>query len=115
VAEKTVRRDELPSVMKMGRDLSPVFEIELTTRIASPVVLADTKRVFAVPVLLRTIPFRTFAEEVEFEKLVSRIWPVPEFTCEPPSHSWPGTPAVETAVLDEIEISPPPEKILRSC
>ena len=73
VAENKVFLVALPFVMKMGRDLSPVFEIELTTRIASPVVFADVNLVSAVPVLRTTTPFRIWAEAVELEKFVSRI------------------------------------------
>lgn len=73
MAENKVFLVALPSVMKIGKDLSPVFEIELTTRIASPVVLADVNLVSAVPVLRTTTPFRTLAEAVELEKFDSRI------------------------------------------
>jgi hypothetical protein len=73
--------------MKIGIDRSPVLEIELTTRIASPVAFADTNREFPAPALRMTIPFRVFAEAVELEKFVSLIWPVPELTWANPSHS----------------------------
>ena len=73
MAEKTVFLVTHPEVTNSGIDLSPVLEIELTTRIASPVVLDELKRVSTVPVLIMTMPLRELSDSVLFEKFVRRI------------------------------------------
>jgi hypothetical protein len=75
----------LPEEINNGIDLSPVFDIELTTRMASPDGLEEVKRVSTVPVLLITIPLSMLVDAVLFEKLVSRSCPTPESTLAPPA------------------------------
>ena len=112
MAEKTVFLVTLPEVTNSGIDLSPVLEIELTTRMASPVGLEEVKRVSLVPVLRITIPLTMSVDVVLFEELLIRICPTPESTRPPPAQFWPCTPAVPAAIRDAIEISPPPEVMI---
>jgi hypothetical protein len=99
----------LPEETNNGIDLSPVLDIELTTRIASPFGLEEVNRVSTVPVLLITIPLSMLVDAVLFEKLARSTWPTPASTLAPPAHTWPWIPDVETADSEAMEMSPPPE------